>query len=416
MNIILLPAGSAGDINPFISIGQELKRRGHRISLFANAIYQALVEEQGFEFVATGSQEEFEQAIADPAIWDPRRGFKIIAQRLMIRPMPLLFEQIEQRYEKNNTLIVAPLYAFGARLAQEKLGVPLVSLALQPVVFWSEQAPPVMAAFRLPGWLPAALKRLALRALERYVIDKTLMTPLNAYRQQLALAPIRHIYSRWAASPQCVIGAFADWYAPPPPDWPKNLTLCGFASYDLSREQALPQAAQAFLDAGDPPIIFTPGSAMSHGSAFFRAAVQACRLLNRRALLLTRFKTSLPSDLPDTIAHFDYLPFSQVFSQAAAIVHHGGIGTLAYALAAGKPQLVMPMTHDQPDNAARLTRLGVGDSLAPKHFTGAAVAARLQALLDSKDVQRRCQALQARMDFTAGTACACDIIESMTNA
>ena len=108
---------------------------------------------------------------------------------------------------------------------------------------------------------------------------------------------------------------------------------------------------------------------------------------------MTRYPEQLPNPLPKGVRHCGYIPFSQLLPRAAALVHHGGIGTTAQALAAGIPQLIMPMSHDQPDNAARVQRLGVGRSLRPKAFRAAAVAARLDPLLNSREVAARCQSV-----------------------
>ena len=123
-----------------------------------------------------------------------------------------------------------------------------------------------------------------------------------------------------------------------------------------------------------PNCSMTPGSAMRHAQEFFAESVAACQRLGRRGLLLTRFAEQVPTDLPETIRHLEYVPFSRVLPRAAALVHHGGIGTTAQALAAGIPQLVMPLAHDQPDNAARLERLGVGRTIAPRRYRAARAA------------------------------------------
>jgi UDP:flavonoid glycosyltransferase YjiC (YdhE family) len=107
------------------------------------------------------------------------------------------------------------------------------------------------------------------------------------------------------------------------------------------------------------------------------------------------------------------VPFSQVFPRAAALVFHGGVGTMAQALAAGLPQLVMPMTYDQPDNADRLRRLGVGRSLKPKQFTGPNVARELGALLTDPGVAARAKELANRFPPGDPTAATCDELEAL---
>jgi UDP:flavonoid glycosyltransferase YjiC (YdhE family) len=113
---------------------------------------------------------------------------------------------------------------------------------------------------------------------------------------------------------------------------------------------------------------------------------------------------------------FDFVPFSRLFPRAAAVVHHGGIGTSAQGLAAGVPQLVMPLAHDQHDNAARLERLGVGRSLLPKKFRAPAVAARLDRLLRSQSVAEQCRAAADRICRDDPLPETCRLIEDAVDA
>jgi rhamnosyltransferase subunit B len=167
--------------------------------------------------------------------------------------------------------------------------------------------------------------------------------------------------------------------------------------FDRTIQVAVPTDLAAFLDAGEAPVLFTPGSANVQARRFFEVGVEACRRLRLRALFVTPYTEQLPSPLPPEIRHVDYAPFSQVFPRCAALVHHGGIGTVAQGWAAGVPQLVMAMSHDQPDNGYRLTRLGVGAYLYPKAFTPDQVADALARLTSSPDVTRACRAYHDRM-------------------
>jgi UDP:flavonoid glycosyltransferase YjiC (YdhE family) len=128
---------------------------------------------------------------------------------------------------------------------------------------------------------------------------------------------------------------------------------------------------------------------------------------------LTRFPEQVPPALPDGIRHFEYVPFSQVFPRAAAVVHHGGVGTTAQALAAATPQLVMHMAHDQPDNAAHVLRLGVGRPISPKGFRGHRVAKALGELLQSPEVAKQCRAVAAKFHGADPLGGACHAIEAL---
>jgi UDP:flavonoid glycosyltransferase YjiC (YdhE family) len=222
-----------------------------------------------------------------------------------------------------------------------------------------------------------------------------------------------HTIANWWHSPHCILGLFPDWFAPPQADWPPNVHLTGFPLFDEAEHVELSGAVEQFLNAGTPPIVFTAGSAMRHGHDFFSAAADACVRLDKRGILLARFSEQIPTGLPTTVRHFDYVPFSLLLRRAAALVHHGGIGTTAQALAAGLPQLIMPLAHDQPDNAMRLKRLGVGESLTRGKFKGPAVAQRLRALLSDPDLPARCRVLADRINRDHALARSCEVIEGL---
>jgi rhamnosyltransferase subunit B len=320
------------------------------------------------------------------------------------------YEIVRER-NRPGTVVVASSLMTGARMATEHLGMPLVTVDLQPSIILSAHSLPVSSSVNLPRWSPLIMRKLFLGVVGRFVTDPMLAPGINAFRAELGLPPVRDIFTKWLHSPDRTIALFPDWFGPPQPDWPPNTRTVGFILYDAQEGVVLPQDAERFLDAGEPPVVFTPGTAMQHGHAFFRAAAEASKMLGRRALFLTRHKEHLPSPMPEGSAHFDYLPFGRVFPRAAAIVHHGGIGTSAQALAAGVPQLLMPMAHDQPDNAARLVRIGVASKLSPREFTGAKVARALGEMLSSETLLSRCRSYALRIDSTKSAAVACYEIE-----
>jgi rhamnosyltransferase subunit B len=301
-------------------------------------------------------------------------------------------------------------------VAQEKLGVPTATAHLQPGVIRSEYRAPVLPGLFMPDWLPRFAKRFQYWLADAVMVERILTRGLNAFRAGLGLPPVRDLMGGWWHSPQRVLGLFPDWYAPPQPDWPPQVRLTGFPLYDERGLHDLPAELTEFLNGGEPPLVFTPGSAMRHGHAFFAAAVEACRRLGRRGLLLTRFPEQLPAQLPQGVRHFSYVPFSQVLPRASALVHHGGIGTTAQGLAAGIPQLVMPLAHDQPDNAARLRRLGVARSLPPRAFRPPAVARALESLLTSTDVAARYRDYAGRIRESRPLEEASRLVEELAGA
>ena len=164
-------------------------------------------------------------------------------------------------------------------------------------------------------------------------------------------------------------------------------------TYELTLRDgtALKAELEAYLRAGPPPIVFTLGSSVSmYATGFFMKAIEAARRLRHRALLVTgqdpaQYDGTIASAglEPRTIKVMRYLPYSEAFPHAAVNVHQGGVGTLAQALAAGRPQLVIPVGFDQPDNARRVERLGLSKSIAFQKLTAGAMTEALRELLSS---------------------------------
>ena len=405
-------------MHPFVAIALGLRNRGHLVSLATNPYFAPLLDRLGLPLLPIGTPEQFDEATAHPALWRPFRAFGVLAT-IIRYSTPTLYEIVKEEAAKGDIAVVAHPLAFGARVAHETLGVPLVTLHLAPSSIWSLQQPPVPSRWigSIDAW-PRLARRLFLGLGDR-LADRVLAPSLNRFRAEVGLAPARHVASRWWHSPQRAIGLFPNWFAAPQPDWPSQLSLTGFPLYDEQGVSQVPADLEAFLGeaeaAGDPPIVFAPGSSNRQATRFFAAAAEACQRLGLRGVLLTRYAGQLPSRLPREVRHASYAPFSAVFPRAAALVHHGGIGTAAQALAAGRPQLVMPMTFDQPDNAARLVTLGVARALAPSDFSGTNVARQLSSLLQDDAVGRRCTEIARRFDSDDTIPRTCDLIEeSMT--
>jgi rhamnosyltransferase subunit B len=415
-NILLMPVGSHGDVHPYIPLGQALQARGHDVTLITSVHFEPLARKAGVPFVGLGTEADYHAALDHPDLWTPARGFRVVAEWGLLPWMRPTYQLVVERYVPGRTVVVSSALGFGPRIARDKLGVPLATVHLQPSILYSKHDPPHLAPTLARPWLfPRWVRRFLFWAGYRFVIDPALAPQTNAFRAELGLPPVRAFLDRWAHSPDCVIGLFPEWFAPPQPDWPPNVTLTSFPLFDEGGPGGLPADVEAFLAAGDPPVVFTPGSANKQARAFFAAAVEACERLGRRGLLLTRFAEQLPPRFPAGVRHFEYIPFSQVFPRAAAVVHHGGIGTMAQALAAGVPQLVMPMAHDQPDNAARARRLGVAQAILPKAFRGPAVAKALAGLISSPEVAARCRAVADKLKGADAIGPACRAIEALVS-
>jgi UDP:flavonoid glycosyltransferase YjiC (YdhE family) len=131
--------------------------------------------------------------------------------------------------------------------------------------------------------------------------------------------------------------------------------------------------------------------------------------LGRRAILIAG-SADLPR-LPPSVRAFQYLPYSQVFPHACAVVHQAGIGTLAQALRAGQPQLITPVWFDQTDNAARAVKLGVARTLPFRRVTAARLVQQLRLLFADAGYAQAARRLASGLGATDGAAVAADCIE-----
>lgn len=384
VRFILASVGSLGDVHPFIAIGQALRQRGHRVTLLTNPAFAGTVQAAGLEAGSAGEGVDLATAMASPNLWDPIKGLGVFWKHMLAPAIEPCFRRIEQIATEGPCVVLAPPVMFGARFARERLGVPLVNAYTAPAVLRSDAAPLTMAHWRLPRGTPRALVRLAWRALDRHKLHPMAGRTLQQIAERLGAdppPPQQSIFGEWMHSPDGGVTLFPPWFAPQRPGWPSTVRSGTFPLYQADAEAPLLAAVQAFLDDGDAPIVFMPGSAMQHATGFFTAAVEACSRLQRRGLLLTPHRAQLPPGLPPQVMAVDYLPFAALLPRSAALVHHGGIGSCAQALRAGVPQVIMPMAHDQFDNAGCVTRLGLGRTLRREAFTGARLAHALAGLL-----------------------------------
>ncbi|HEV3484315.1 MAG TPA: nucleotide disphospho-sugar-binding domain-containing protein [Vicinamibacterales bacterium] len=411
MKILMTPVGSAGDVHPFIGIGRGLVARGHDVVLITSGPFRETAERAGLRFVETLTRDEYDRMSSHPDLWDQRKGLKYVLHEVG-RFLPRAYELMLREYEPGLTLIVGHTLGFAARTFEELHRAPAVTIQLAPAAIRTVYATAAYHPRYDLSRLPIPAKRALWWVLDRAVLDPQIAPALNRWRRDLGLPPVASVFGAWMNSPQGVVALFPEWFGPRQPDWPANLHLTGFPRYDESDQQQMGPDLRAWLDGGDPPIVFTPGSAHRDARKFFSAAVDAARILGRRALLLTRYSQQIPARRPETVRYEPYVPFSQLLPRSAALVHHGGIGTCAQGLGAGVPQLTMPLGFDQPDNTARLVRLGVARWILPRAFTGPRVARALKELLTDASVARACRVYAELIARSDPITAACDAIES----
>jgi rhamnosyltransferase subunit B len=411
--IVVTTIGSLGDLHPQIALAIELRKRGHEIIFATMKEYGAIIEPLGFKFHPMrpdGTPINNPEEIAK--MTDLKTGSEYVVRSWILPNLRDTYTDLLDS-TKDADLIIAGDIVYAAPLVAEQLGIQWVSLALAPVAFFSAYDPSVIPLFpflvKLRG-LGAPLNQVVIQLLK--VVTKSWAEPIHQLRKELGLPQLFNNPIVDKSSACLVLAMFSSILAKPQPDWDKNTVVTGFTFYEGDLNQGkLPLQLQQFLDTGEAPIVFTLGSAavMVPGT-FYQESVRAATQLNRRAVLLIG-KNTPPDDLSEDIIAIDYVPYSQIFPYACAIVHQGGIGTTAQALRAGRPTLIMPYSYDQPDNAARVKRLGTSRTIDRSQYTAVRVARELQALLENPNYAAKAAEIARIIQMENGVSVACDAIE-----
>lgn len=375
LRILFSPFGSEGDTNPLVWFARGMRARGHECVFLLTPHYAERV--RGFEWHPLGTENDFQRLAADPMLWHPLLGTFRVAKgmRDSLGEFRHAFRRIGGRFD----LVVTTSFGFGPLVVAEARRIPRLITHLQPVCFRSIEAPPVMGA--AGAWIPQApraLRRVGFRLVDA-VLDATILPGVNRFRLKLRLPKWQTFYRDGLMGAGRIAGLFPDWFCPPQADWPAGARLFGFPAPDAVGS-ALPEDLAAWIQAGPPPVLWTHGSANWHVADFQRTACRVTEALGCRSLLVSR--AAPPERLPAGAKHVSHIPFESVFPHCAAVVHHGGIGTTAKAFAAGLPQLVVPLAHDQFDNARRVENLGCGLE-SPARF--GALRGRLARLLGESE-------------------------------
>ncbi|MDR3387291.1 MAG: glycosyltransferase [Rudaea sp.] len=411
--ILLATFGSLGDLHPYLAVGRALHARGHQARIAASPDYQDAIEAAGLEFApmrpridALGPRAEIARRL-----FHPLRGTQRLLHDIVMPHLRDAHADLSRAATDADLLVSHPL-TYTLPIVAQQQSKPWLSSVLAPMSFLSRHDPPAVAGFdvlRLARRFGPAVYELAFGLARRAV--RQWEAPLHVYRRELGLPPTRQVMTfEGQFSPHGTLALFDALLARPQADWPAHTQLCGAALYDgVTDDSTQTDELRRFIDDGEPPLVFALGSsAVWIAGNYWLHAVEASRQLKRRAVLLTG-QNNLPR-LPPGIRAFEYLPYSLVFPHAAVVVHQAGIGTLSQALRSGRPQLITPLAFDQPDNAARGARLGVGRVLPFARANTARLRIELQRVLADPCHAEAAGSVAVRLKQSDGAGAAADRI------
>lgn len=371
----LVPVGSEGDVQPMLWVAEALAAAGHEPLMLLTPNYAPRAVERRIPWAPVGGPGDFESAVRHPRFWRPWIGPLHVA-RAVLAAFPAFFEAWKAMPWRPDA-VVFTTFGFAAALAAEAAKVPRLAVHLQPAVLFDPRDPPLLAPGL--GWLrmlPLPVRAAVFKAIPE-ALGMLLLPPLNRHRLAWGLPPWRSLLRDAIFGAQAVALLAPPAFAPPSPADPPHLRRLGFPL--PAHAPPPPPEITAFAASHGPPVLWTHGSANYDTARFARCALATADLAP--CLLIGPEPPAQP--MPPRTLHVSHAPFESVLPFCRAIVHHGGIGTTAKALAARTPQLLIPRAHDQPDNAARVARLGVGHTMAYMNLTPSSARAALRGLLQA---------------------------------
>jgi rhamnosyltransferase subunit B len=419
VRIVLSNIGTFGDINPLIAIALELKRRGHAPVMALPNIYRPKIEPLGLAFHPVRPDIDPTDRNLIAMIYDVKKGTETGLR-------DFLFPVLRQTYDDLLAAATQPTRAdllllgelnYAGPIVAEVTGIPWASYVLAPLSFFSAFDPPVLPPYpRLARADKLAGFGRVIRRVARFTTRKW-PEPIYELRQELGLERGLNPIFDAKHSPNLVLALFSRVLGVEQKDWPPNTLITGFCFYDSDAgNAALPLHLEKFVTAGEPPVVFTLGSAavLAAGDFYEVSAKAAIKMGLRAVLLVGSDPRNRPrQSLPGSICVAEYAPYSALFSRAALVVHQGGVGTTAQCLRAGKPMLIMPYSHDQPDNARRMRRLKVSRTMQRANYKPAVVARKLRAMLDEPEFAQRAEMVARQIFAEDGTRTTCDALEAL---
>lgn len=409
MRIVFASIGSLGDLHPALALATAARERGHTPIIAAPEVYTDYIARLGFEYRRL--RPDFKTDTMIEIFSHPRRGAEMLMSEKIFPFVRDTYEDLLAAAHDADFIVTGEL-VYVVPLVAAKLNLPWANAILSPTSFLSVCDPCVLAICpeiyhlrHLGTWVNRLLYQFGRWKAARW------SAPLAALHHELGVPSKGNAVFEGKYSPNLVLTMFPAWFSKPQPDWPATSVQTGFPYFTQPSEAEITRKIEAFLAAGEPPIVFTLGSTAVHlAKDFYQIAAETAQKLGRRAVLLIG-KNTPPEAPADQVLCVSYAPLGLLFSGAAIVVHHGGIGTCAEVLQAGAPALIIPFAFDQPDNAERLKQLGLAQVLGRNHISGPALFHKLQAILADPAMSQRAREAAQRINPTEDLAHAIEAIE-----
>ncbi|HMQ31525.1 MAG TPA: glycosyltransferase [Chloroflexaceae bacterium] len=423
MELALLAIGSRGDVQPFAALALALRRAGHAARLVGLADYAGLATDYGLPYTAVvGSAAELMDRELVHGALDAAGGALPLgfARRFLAQVEPLvarLCAECLRACAGAGALVASTLGLYPGLFVAERLGLPLVPAHFHPQ--GATGTMPDVSFAAPPPWAPlAGLYNRATHGLAAHGLWQLLRGPLNRARREAGLAPLGApaLWARVRRPAPLTLYGYSAAVAPPPADWPPGRLVTGYWALEAPAGWAPPPELARFLAAGPPPVYLGFGSVLAgrDPAAVTALLVEALRRAGRRGLIYRGAWGDLaPGALPEGVMAIDATPHDWLFPRVAAVVTHGGAGTVAAALRAGAPVVCVPSYGDQRFWGRRVAALGVGPPPIPRRELEAGrLAAAIGAACADGAMREQAAAIGAALWAEDGAARAAEALDA----
>ena len=397
-NVVIVTHWLDGDVIPFIRIGKELKNRKHKVTLITHCHFEEAARKSGIDFIPWDSPDEYDQLVemmknnktSDPKNRDYSFEGSSFRQKFENNTIRLREFNIVKKACKNpdTVLLCKNRSSIAAYLVAEKYKLPLATVFMNP--------------FEVSSML-----------MYEKIEGRNDLNRLNQLRETVGLNKVDS-WLQWESSAKMSVALWPEWYNHISIEWPSDVETVGFP-LEFGKEaykREVPKEFGEWLDNNPAPIVITGGTTKCINENFYKSTIDVCGDLGQPTVVLNKYKEFMPKSIPSNVVCYDYLPLDSFMSRTGLLIHHGGMGTLAGALTAGVPQLILPCYVDRPFNAEIVRELGVWDYLYPVNWNSEKMSTMINNLQQA-EVRNKCVYYKNKMKNNRGISIAADHVEAL---
>lgn len=422
MRILVLTVGTRGDVQPYVALAVGLKAAGHEVQICTCQIFEDFIRSHGIDYAPLNNdiRDFMESEDGRVAMETTTNLFQAVRTgvRLMPKLTGMMHRQVNEMWAAAESfqpdLILFHKKAIGAEDFAERLGCRCALAFYLPLYVPTGESP----AFGFPRLPLGRWYNLATYRVIEFITRRSGGRFVGKWRRSQEMSASRPPYFRHAdGRPIAALHAYSPSVISRPSDWPDHATVTGYWFLDAPKEFEPDRALVEFLQQGPPPIYVGFGSIFGRDPrATAERVIEAVRLSGQRAILALGWggMDLREFDLPETMLSIDAVPHDWLFPQVSAVIHHGGCGTTAAGLRAGRRTIICPFFGDQPFWGRVVHELGVGPQPIPQRkLTSERLAQAISQTMDDREMEGRADQLGKQIRSESGVQNAVRFIDEL---